>query len=93
MENFVDENTSDETDFNVIRLIGGESAAEQALALAWCRHHIIVGNYLFSCFICGIWAFLQCLVLCFIFLLSFNHTFWGERSLRNMSVFSLLGRK
>nr|VZH97530.1 unnamed protein product [Spirometra erinaceieuropaei] len=29
---------------NVIRLIGGEDAVEQAIALAWCRHHIIVAT-------------------------------------------------
>ncbi|VDN11454.1 unnamed protein product, partial [Dibothriocephalus latus] len=29
---------------NVIRLIGGEDAVEQAISLAWCRHHIIVAT-------------------------------------------------
>ncbi|VDM03505.1 unnamed protein product [Schistocephalus solidus] len=33
-----------ESKLNVIRLIGGEDAVEQAISLAWCRHHIIVAT-------------------------------------------------
>lgn len=47
MSNFVDESGTGENPLEVFRLIGGESAVDQAIALAWCRHHFIVGKHFF----------------------------------------------
>ncbi|VUZ55951.1 unnamed protein product, partial [Hymenolepis diminuta] len=44
MSNFVDESGKRENPLEVFRLIGGESAVDQAIALAWCRHHFIVAT-------------------------------------------------
>ncbi|VDK40299.1 unnamed protein product [Taenia asiatica] len=44
MKNFIDEDGKIGNPLNVFQLIGGVSAAEQAVALAWCRHHFIVAT-------------------------------------------------
>lgn len=45
MNNFIDEDGKINNPLNVFQLIGGVSAADQAVALAWCRHHFIVGRF------------------------------------------------
>ncbi|VDD79842.1 unnamed protein product [Mesocestoides corti] len=47
MENFVDEDadaSGPQNPLNVFLLVGGENSADQAITLAWCRHHIIVAT-------------------------------------------------
>lgn len=44
MSNFVEEDGNKHNPLEIFRLVGGENAADQALALAWCRHHFIAGK-------------------------------------------------
>ncbi|VDO08180.1 unnamed protein product [Rodentolepis nana] len=44
MSNFMEDSGQEKNPLVVFRLIGGESAVDQAIALAWCRHHFIVAT-------------------------------------------------
>ncbi|KAL5104377.1 hypothetical protein TcWFU_010234 [Taenia crassiceps] len=44
MNNLVDADGKNNSSLEVFLLIGGVSAADQAVALAWCRHHFIVAT-------------------------------------------------
>lgn len=48
MSHFVEDvtNGTPGNPLNVFRLIGGENSVDQAISLAWCRHHLIVGKLL-----------------------------------------------
>lgn len=43
----VSEDVNQNSNVRVVRLIGGEDMVEQALQLAWHRHHIIVGQLIY----------------------------------------------
>ncbi|VDM26783.1 unnamed protein product, partial [Hydatigera taeniaeformis] len=44
MNNFIDQDGKINNPLNVFQLVGGVSAADQAVALAWCQHHFVVAT-------------------------------------------------
>lgn len=50
MSNFIEEDGKNHNPLVVFRMVGGESATEQAIQLAWYRHNFIVGEYFHTLF-------------------------------------------